>query len=164
MKISAQEEYGLRILLRIARDKPEDGLTIADLSVAEGLSASYAAKITRILRLNGFIESTRGKVGGYVLAQTPENIVINKVLKALGGALFDQEFCEMHTGALKLCTNSIDCSVRSLWRIIQLTLDNLLEKVTLKDLMDSEMDASHILSRMMETRLKSLEERFTPGN
>lgn len=164
MKISAQEEYGLRILLRIARDKPEDGLTIADLSVAEGLSASYAAKITRILRLNGFIESTRGKVGGYVLAQTPENIIINKVLKSLGGALFDQEFCEMHTGALKLCTNSINCSVRSLWRIIQLTLDNLLEKVTLKDLMDSEMDASQILSRMMESQMKSLEERLAPGN
>ena len=164
MKISAQEEYGLRILLRIARDNPEDGLTIADLSVAEGLSASYAAKITRILRLSGFIESTRGKVGGYVLAKKPESIIINQVLKALGGALFDQEFCEAHTGALKLCTNSIDCSVRSLWRIVQLTLDTVLEKVTLKDLMDSEMDASIILQRMMEDQLKSLEERFAPGN
>jgi len=163
MKISAQEEYGLRVLLRIARDNPEDGLTIADLSVAEGISPSYAAKITRILRLSGFIESTRGKVGGYVLAMRPEGIVVNHVLKAMGGALFDEEFCALHTGGLKLCTNSIDCSVRSLWRIIQLTLDTLLEKVTLKDLMDSEMDAARILGRMMEDQLRSLEARFAPG-
>ena len=51
MKITAQEEYGLRILIRIARCKDEEGMSIPQLSDAEGLSSHYAAKLTRLLRM-----------------------------------------------------------------------------------------------------------------
>ena len=61
MKITAQEEYGLRILLRIARASNSDGLTIPEISEAEGLSTHNVAKLCRILRLAGFIRSSRGK-------------------------------------------------------------------------------------------------------
>jgi Rrf2 family iron-sulfur cluster assembly transcriptional regulator len=64
MKITAQDEYGIRILLRIARADAEEGMSIAQLSEAEGLSGSYVAKMTRALRLGGFISSTRGQKGG----------------------------------------------------------------------------------------------------
>src|SRR5687768_9712812 len=116
MKITAQEEYGLRILIRIAACKDKDGMSIPQLSEAEGLSSHYVAKLTRILRMEGFINSTPGNKGGYVLALHAEKIVINKVLKALGGSLFDNEFCGSHAATLKLCTHSVDCSSRSLWQ------------------------------------------------
>src|SRR3954463_1064541 len=103
MKITAQEEYGLRILIRIARDA--SGMSIPQLSEAEGLSSHYVAKLTRILRMEGFINSTPGNKGGYILAMPAEKISINLVLKSLGGALFDKEFCGTHSGALRLCTN-----------------------------------------------------------
>src|SRR5436189_1023987 len=106
MKITAQEEYGLRILIRIAGCLDKDGMSIPQLSEAEGLSSHYIAKLTRILRMDGFINSTPGNKGGYILAMPAEEIIINKVLKTLGGALFDKEFCGSHAGALKLCTNS----------------------------------------------------------
>jgi Rrf2 family protein len=102
VKITAQEEYGLRILIRIA--KFEKGLSIPQLSEAEGLSDHYVAKLTRQLRIAGFINSTPGYKGGYVLAVPAKEIVINKVLKALGGALFDSAFCNMHTGSLRTFT------------------------------------------------------------
>ena len=69
MKITAQEEFGLRILIRIARCADEEGMSIPQLSEAEGLSTHYVAKLTRILRINGFINSTPGYKGGYVLAR-----------------------------------------------------------------------------------------------
>ena len=110
MKITAQEEYGLRILIRIAGCKDTDGMSIPQLSEAEGIRSHYVAKLTRILRMEGFINSTPGNKGGYVLARPAHEIIINEVLKALGGALFDTEFCGIHAGSLKLCTNSVDCS------------------------------------------------------
>src|SRR3954468_4698550 len=119
MKITSQEEYGLRILVRIAGCKDNDGMSIPQLSAAEGLSSHYVAKLTRLLRLEGFINSTPGYKGGYVLARPAKEIIINKVLKALGGCLFDREFCGTHSGLMKLCTNSVDCSSRSLWKMIQ---------------------------------------------
>jgi Rrf2 family transcriptional regulator, iron-sulfur cluster assembly transcription factor len=140
MKITAAEEYGIRMLIRIASADINAGLSIPQLSEAEGLSEPHVAKICRILRMEGFINSTPGNKGGYVLNKPADEIILSDVMKALGGSLFDQEFCGSHTGLGKLCTNSVDCSTRSLWKMIQFTLDNLLTKLTLQDLMVKEKE------------------------
>lgn len=139
MKFSAQEEYGLRCLLRIAKFYAvEKSLTIPEISRAEGISEHNAGKILRVLRLGGFLESSRGQIGGYTLTRSPEQILVGEVLKVLGGRLFDDEFCNTHTGAIDICTNTIDCSVRSLWKLIQESVDSVVSKMTLKDLMGKE--------------------------
>ena len=94
MKITSQEEYGLRILLRIARCHDEDSMSIQALSVAEGLSPAYTAKLTRLLRQAGFINSTPGNIGGYILAKPATEININEVLKTLGGSLYSKDFLQ----------------------------------------------------------------------
>ena len=149
MKITAQEEYGLRILIRIAGCHTEEGMSIPQLSEAEGLSSHYVAKLTRILRMAGFINSTPGYKGGYLLANPANKIIINKVLKVLGGSLFDTGFCGLHAGTLKLCTHSVDCSTRSLWQMIQFTVDQILDKITLDDLVNSEKKSTKILNDLL---------------
>src|SRR6186997_480846 len=120
MKFSTQEEYGLRCLLRVAREKADKGLTIPEISKAEGITTHNTAKILRVLRLGGFLESSRGQIGGYTLSKSADEIMVSEVLNVLGGKLFDEEFCSTHSGsAQKICTNSIDCSIRSLWQMIQ---------------------------------------------
>ena len=149
MKISAQEEYGLRVLIRIGACKDKEGMSIPQLSEAEGLSPHYIAKLTRILRMAGFINSTPGYKGGYVLAMPAKEIVINNVLKALGGAVFDTQFCGSHSGSLKFCTNSVDCSSRSLWQMIQFILDKFLDQVTLHDLTNPEKESAQIFDKLL---------------
>ena len=151
MKITAQEEYGLRILIRIARCRQEEGLSIPQLSEAEGLSSHYVAKLTRILRMQGFINSTPGYKGGYVLAMQAGRININQVLKSLGGSLFNSKYCGTHAGSLKFCTNSVDCSARSLWQMVQLTVDQLLDNVTLQDLVSSEKESGKMLEQIVDS-------------
>ena len=160
MKITAQEEYGLRILIRIAECKSKEGLSIPQLTMAEGLSSHYVAKLTRVLRMKGFINSTPGYKGGYVLAKPAGKIVINDVLKALGGSLFDKKFCGSHAGSLKLCTHSVDCSARSLWQIIQFTVDQVLDKVTLWDLVNSEKESEKMLEQILNRNRVELDREF----
>lgn len=150
MKITAQEEYGLRILIRIAGCRELSGLSIPQLSEAEGISSHYVAKLTRVLRLKGFINSTPGYKGGYVLAKTASDIRIKEVLEALGGVMFDKQFCGLHAGSMKLCTNSVDCSARSLWKMIQFTVDQLLERVTLHDLVNTEKESGKVLNAILQ--------------
>jgi Rrf2 family transcriptional regulator, iron-sulfur cluster assembly transcription factor len=150
MKITAQEEYGLRILIRIAGCKDKAGLSIPQLSETEGLSSHYVAKLTRVLRMGGFINSTPGLKGGYVLAKPAKEIGIKPVLKVLGGVLFDVDFCGTHSGTLKLCTNSVDCSARSLWKMIQFTVDQLLDKITLHELASPEQQPENFLNKLLE--------------
>jgi len=150
MKITAQEEYGLRILIRIGKCRDEQGMSIPRLSEAEGLSSHYVAKLTRVLRMGGIINSTPGYKGGYMLSRPAKEIKIKQVLKILGGVLFDQEFCGLHSGSLKLCTNSVDCSARSLWQMIQFTVDQLLDNITLHELVNSEKESSKVLNLILE--------------
>jgi len=155
MKITAQEEYGLRLLVRIASCKSTGGMTIPQLSESEGLTTHYVAKLTRTLRLAGFINSTPGNIGGYVLALPAKEIIINDVLKALGGPLFDNGFCGKHSGTMKLCTHSVDCSSRSLWQMIQYTIDQLLDKVSLHDLINPEQTSAKLLESLLVNNTSS---------
>jgi Rrf2 family protein len=141
MKISATEEYGLRILLRIA-SAGEEGMNIPQLSAAEGLSEPYTGKLTRLLRISGLIRSTRGQKGGYVLAQPPGKIRISDVLHALDGSMFDDAFCTTHTGIQRFCTHSVDCSVKSLWKTLQNSIDQVLQNITLGDMIRNFNEAA----------------------
>ena len=138
MKFSTQEEYGLRLLLRIAKSDSQNGLTIPELSEVEGLSNANVGKILRVLRLAGFIESSRGQTGGYKLSKPTNQIFVSDVLTSLGGKLYESNFCDLHAGIENICTNSIDCSIRSLWNTIQNMIDGVLSKFTLQDLIGKE--------------------------
>lgn len=140
MKLSANEEYGLRCLVRLGYTGLGGSLTIPEISHAEGVSPAYAAKILRVLRKGGFVKAARGKEGGYALARPAEAIVIGEVIDTLGGRLFESNFCESHAGQVPICTRSVDCSVRSLWRAVQVAVDHVLSRATLRDLLQNEED------------------------
>lgn len=136
MKFSTQEEYGLRCLLQIGRNQRPEGLTIPEIARQEGLTVHNVGKLLRILRLNGLIQSVRGKTGGYTLFQPAEDIILGDVLAILGGRLFDGQFCEIHGGDHDVCVHHTSCTVRSLWCSIQAVLDRVLQTTTLQDLLD----------------------------
>jgi Rrf2 family iron-sulfur cluster assembly transcriptional regulator len=157
MKFSRQEEYGLRLLLRIAKSDSTKGLTIPEISELEGISSANAGKILRILRLSGFIESARGQTGGYRLTRAPAQIAISEVLTAMGGKLYESGFCNLHAGTENICTNSIDCSIRSLWKTIQTMLDGVLNKLSLQDLLGKEQEVEVYVANLTE----AVEHRIT---
>jgi Rrf2 family protein len=148
MKLSTQEEYGLRCLVQVGRHQQISGgsLSISEISQLEGLSVANAGKFVRVLRMGGFVDSERGHAGGYRLARPAEQIIIGDVIEVLGGRLFDDEFCEDHAGQVGSCTHTVDCSVRSLWHHVQKTVDQLLNQITLNDMLGDEPDVSASLS------------------
>ena len=148
MKLTAQEEYGLRCLLHVARAGEGESLTIPEIGRAEALSIPYVAKLMRILRQGEFVKSVRGQTGGYTLTRSPENIPVGEVLAALGGRLFEPGFCDQFSGLKRICTHSVDCSIRSLWGAVQTAVDSVLAGISLRDLLQKESD--------MKTRLHSL--------
>lgn len=138
MKITAADEYGIRILIKIAGYEDPGGASIAVLSEAEGISFQNTAKFCRLLRTANLIKSTPGKVGGYRLARPAEEIILKDVLSSLGSCLYDGAFCNGYNGMSKSCSNSEDCSVRPLWKVVQNAVDDVLGKLTLQDLLGSE--------------------------
>jgi Rrf2 family protein len=150
MKFSSQEEYGLRCLLRIAREHKGAGLTIPEISEAEGISSFYVAKLMRILRRAGLVKSARGQIGGYTLSRPPDQIAAGEALAALGRRLFESGFCTDHTGIEETCARFGDCSIRSLWRGVQNAVDQVLGKTTLTDLLRNEEEMRCLVSPLVQ--------------
>lgn len=142
MKLSSQEEYGLRCLLRVGRAGTGGSVSISELSRSEGISEPNVAKMMRVLREGGFVRSTRGQAGGYALSRPAEQINVGEALATLGGRLYEPSFCDSHSGMERLCTHMPDCSIRSVWRMLQNAVDQVLGRITLKDLLVSESEMS----------------------
>src|SRR6185437_2300200 len=167
MKFSSQEEYGLRCLLRLGQEhggEPTNGrpgaqnprrggesrsLTIPEISKLEGISQAYVAKLLRVLRTGGLVSSARGAAGGYVLARAPERISVGEALAVLGGRLYEPAFCSEHSGDERVCTHSVDCSLRSLWRSLQLVLDQVLDRTSLRDLLCNETEMTQWVGHLV---------------
>ncbi len=134
MQLSAQEEYGLRCLIQLARHDGRKPLRIQDIAEAEGLSFEYVAKLVRVLRKAELATSTRGAGGGYRLGRPAEEINMWEAIEALGEPFFPVKFCESHAGLKTYCVHSGDCSIRGVWRGVNDLLETALSAVTLADI------------------------------
>lgn len=147
MKITSQEEYGLRCLLRLARAGNGQSLTIPEVASAEGLSTAYVAKLLAVLRQAGLIDSVRGRAGGYRLIAAPDEIHLGAVLRVLGGALFeDPGFCRDHPGTeTEICVHLGACTLRALWGTLEHWMRRALDRITLADLVQGEEQVTELL-------------------
>ncbi len=133
MRFTAQEEYGLRCLLQIARD-PSGMSTISEIAQHESLSVAYVAKLLIVLRKSGIVESTRGQKGGYRLARPANQMRMDEVLDVLGGRLYPAEFCGRYSGHDEVCVHQTACSIRGLWTRLDSLVHESLARTTLGDL------------------------------
>lgn len=85
MKISTRGRYGVRLLIDLAEHIDEPHIPLFDISKRQNISARYLEQVAVILRRTGFIKSVKGPYGGYMLAKSPQDIVIGEVLRALEG-------------------------------------------------------------------------------
>ncbi len=141
MKITAQEEYGLRCLIRLARVPRGQSLTIPEIAAEEDLSVPYVAKLLTVLRQAGLIESVRGRTGGYHLRLPAAEVRLGSVLLALGEPLFEEPgYCERHAGPETSgpCVHQGDCTLRDLWQTLEQWTRYILDQVTLDDLLHGE--------------------------
>ncbi len=146
MKFSRSEEYGVRCLLQIARASDGGSCTIAEISEAEGLSEANVGKILRLLRIDGFISSERGRDGGYSLTRDPSEIVMGEVLASLGQRIVEDDFCAKHSGIKNYCVHTVDCTVISLWENVQSAVDEVLYSTTLANLLPGNNRAPAVQS------------------
>src|ERR1700722_12945952 len=147
MKITAQEEYGLRCLLRLSEIEGQS-LTLPDLAAAEGLSVPYVAKLMAVLKQAGLVDSERGRAGGYRLAKPPAEIGLGSLLLQLGEPLFDEpSYCQKHAGQAEdgVCVHQGGCSLRALWQTLERWMRGTLDQITLADLLQNEGQMTELL-------------------
>ena len=154
MKISAQEEYGLRCLLQLARaETMGETLTLSQLGQLEGISTANAGKLMWILSKAGLVQSTRGTKGGYSLAKPASQIHLNQVIRVLEGEPAESH-CKSYAGVLDACVHTGDCGIRPVIIELHQIVDNALADITLSQLLGTEANVDAVLHQIQGAKPK----------
>ena len=137
MKISAQEEYGLRCLVQLATLENEESLTLPQIAEREGISTANAGKLLWLLNKAGFVQATRGTKGGYTLARPANDIRLSEVIRILDEDEINAH-CDSYKGVLETCVHSGDCGIRPVIVGLHEIVENALSQITLAQLVGTE--------------------------
>ena len=147
MKVSAQEEYGLRCLVQLAHLREGESLTLSQMARREGISVANAGKLLWILNKAGLVQSTRGTRGGYQLSRPASEIRLSEIIKVLDADEVEAH-CKSYTGVLDVCVHTSDCGIRPVILGLHEIVQNALSEVTLAQLVGNEQSVDATLHQI----------------
>lgn len=140
MRITTQGDYGLICVLRIAQQVNKEPISIQKISQEEQLSIDYIEQLLLKLRRAGIVKSIRGRVGGYVLARPASRISMKDIIQAVEGSVFE-DICARLKHRGKICVPKGNCLAKSVWQGLEIKIEDYLNNITLKNLLDSQRKA-----------------------
>lgn len=147
MKISAQEEYGLRCLVQLANLQAGESLTLPQIAEREGISTANAGKLMWLLNKAGFVNSTRGTKGGYFLSRPASEIHLSEIIKVLDEEVLSAH-CQSFTGVMEKCVHTGDCGIRPVIVGLHEIVEHALSKITLDRLVGNELTVGEMFHQI----------------
>ncbi len=131
MKISTRTEYGIRVLVQLARHAGEGPISLACIARDEKLPHAYLEQLVSQLRRAGLVIATRGHSGGYELSREPVQISLADAVRVLEGPLLEMPCASAEN--LEACDRPQPCSVHTLFQRVYESVDGVLATTTLAD-------------------------------
>jgi Rrf2 family protein len=138
---SSKAEYGVRLMVELGRQTPEQPTSLKAIADAEGLPLAYLEQVVARLRKAGLVMSARGAHGGYWLARDPEQITMYDVVGALEGTIAPME-CFVNDQTERVVCSHLGpesaraCATKLLWTRVQGGIIRSLQTTTLADLVE----------------------------
>lgn len=130
MKISTKGRYGLRVLLDIAAHQDHGPVILRDIAQRQEISEKYLWQVINPMKAAGFVTSSRGAKGGYMLARGVEEITLLDVVTALEGPV-----CVVDCVADPVsCERSTACVTRDVWARVEQSIKGTMAGITMKEL------------------------------
>jgi Rrf2 family cysteine metabolism transcriptional repressor len=138
MMFSTKAEYGVRVMVELARRGGDQPVPLAEIAEHEGLPLAYLEHLVARLRRADLIESRRGARGGYLLARDATEITMAEVVEALEGTIAPIECISSTPGGSVVCSRETDpdhvCTTKILWTRVRFAIVRTLADTTLADL------------------------------
>ncbi len=136
MKISTRTRYGVRAVLELAISYGQGPLQLKVIAQHQDISVKYLEQIIAMLKSGGLVRSVRGAKGGYILAKSPNQIKFGDVFDCLEGSVNTVDCIENQS----YCARVADCLARQVWTQVQNAINNVLQSITLQDLVAKAKD------------------------
>lgn len=111
-------------------------IPIKSIATKTGFSDQYLEQIFALLKKSNYVVSVRGAQGGYLLSKSPSEITVGDIIRCLDGPI-EPSVCvsdsEAHT-----CGED-DCATRIVWQRLKDSIDECLDSISLKDMIDNNI-------------------------
>jgi Rrf2 family cysteine metabolism transcriptional repressor len=133
MRLSTRTRYGLRAVMELACNYKKQPLPLKTIAQRQGISVKYLERVIAVLKNAGIVKSSRGSLGGYMLAKAPDQIKVIDCFRCLEGpvSLVD---CVYDKAS---CNRFADCMVKGLWKQVNDAIEDVLQSITLQDLVEN---------------------------
>ncbi|MGP0103259.1 MAG: RrF2 family transcriptional regulator [Solirubrobacteraceae bacterium] len=149
MMFSTKAEYGVRVMVELARRAGDDPVPLAEIAAHDGLPLAYLEHLVARLRKAGLVDSRRGSRGGYMLARPSSEITMAEVVEALEGSIAPIECISQAADGSIVCARESSpdhvCPTKLLWTRVRFSIVNTLRETTLADLLTPAMPAAATL-------------------
>lgn len=132
MMVSTKGRYALTVMLDLARQDPENYISLREVAERQHISMKYLESIVAILNRAGLVQALRGKGGGYRLARTPAECSVGEILRLTEGSMAPVYCLEPGGG----CAKTESCITYPMWRELDKLIEDYLQSVTLADLLE----------------------------
>lgn len=143
MKISTKGRYALRMMLELAKNQGDKPVPVKEISVRQDISDKYLEQIIAVLNKAGYVKSVRGAQGGYMLLKTPKDYTVGMILRLTEGSLAPVECLEYEEN---ICPRKDNCVTVKVWEKIDSAVKDVVDNITLEDLLQWDMDLSDYYS------------------
>lgn len=134
MKLSTKGRYATRAMFDVALHYHEATVVLRDIAERQQISMHYLEQLFVRLRAAGLVKSTRGAEGGFALTKPPSQIKLSEIVEALEGPIAP-------VGCVNdpaVCERASSCAVRDMWVEMGTAMSQVLESVTLQDLVERQ--------------------------
>jgi Rrf2 family cysteine metabolism transcriptional repressor len=139
MMFSTKAEYGVRVMVELARRSGGEPIPLAEIAAGDGMPLAYLEHLVARLRKAGLVDSRRGSRGGYMLARPAAQITMAEVVEALEGSIAPIECISEAADGSIVCAreSSLDhvCPTKLLWTRVRFSIVSTLRETTLADLL-----------------------------
>ena len=132
MKLTARTRYGMRAMLELGLNYDKSPLQTKIIAQRQDISVKYLEQLMAILKSSGIVRSIRGSKGGYTLAKPPGQIKVSDCFNCLEGHVVTVECVDN----IDCCVRAADCAARQVWAQVQQAVENVLQSITLQDLVN----------------------------
>ena len=139
MKISTKGRYALRLMVDLAQHNTGEMIRIKDVSERQNISEKYLEQIITSLKRAGYVKSLRGAQGGYRLAREPKEYTVGMILRLTEGNMAPVSCLEDEENE---CSRAGNCISLRLWKMLDEAIKGVIDRVTLQDLLDWNLDNS----------------------
>ena len=142
--LSRKGRYALRALYALAANQGGGPVLIADLAERENIPRKFLEAILLELKNAGVLRSKKGKGGGYVLAKSPDQIVLGEVIRIIDGPLAPIPcVSERAYARCEECVDEATCGTRIVMKQVRDAIAKILDNTTLASALEQSANARY---------------------